>query len=213
MIKAEETQQTSETPQKEIIWAAAELFMDLGFSATSIDAIAERMGATKGRIYHYYSSKAAIYFDIQREAMHRLSTVIEPIARSNAPARERLLRMARAHCDMLLRDLPIQKVAVQGLELRVLSANGFRHAKALREIVKLRDDYEQVFCEVIDEGIRDGVFEDLPARMLSKPFFGALNWLTLWYRPRKLESQEDLNAIAAALSSFALRGLLKETHA
>lgn len=126
MNRSDETDQFNDAPRTEIIWAAAELFMDLGFTATSIEAIAERMGATKGRIYHYYSSKADIYFDIQREAMARLTAVVDPIARSEGPARQRLLMMARAHCDILLHDLPIQKVAVQGLELRSLSANGFR---------------------------------------------------------------------------------------
>lgn len=200
-----------DAPRQEIILAAAELFMDLGFVGTSIDAIAERLGATKGRIYHYYRSKAEIYFDIQMAAMNRLFGVIEPIARGQGTPSERLREMARRHVDVLLQDLPIQKVAVQGLELSLLSTIGFRHAKALRDVVRLRDDYERIFCEVMDEGIREGVFEDMPARMLSKPFFGALNWVTIWYRPRKLQRPEDLEAIKIMLTDFAMRGVLKET--
>ena len=199
-----------ETARREIIRAAAELFMDLGYRATSIDAIAERMGATKGRIYHWYRSKAEIYFDIQIEAMTSLIERIEPIAREPGPPRERLERMARAHVDRLLHDLPMQKVSVHGLEQHAISDTGARHTKSVRAILRLRDDYEQMFCEVIDEGTRQGVFVDLPPRMLSKPFFGALNWLTIWYRPRKLQTEADLEAIAEMLCGYALRGLLKE---
>ncbi|MBK0398192.1 TetR family transcriptional regulator [Limibaculum sp. M0105] len=210
MTKTRATPIEDDAPRREIIRAAAELFMDLGYRATSIDAIAERMGATKGRVYHWYGSKAEIYFDVQINAMQKLIDLIEPIARGGGTPRERLERMARAHVDILLHDLPMQKVSVQGLETHVISSTGTRHTKAMRDIVRLRDDYEQMFCEVIDEGTRQGVFVDLPARMLSKPFFGALNWLTIWYRPRRLQTEEDLEAIAENLTGFAMRGILKE---
>ncbi|HEX2137160.1 MAG TPA: helix-turn-helix domain-containing protein, partial [Microvirga sp.] len=65
----------------EILRAAAEVFMEFGYAATSIDAVAERLGATKGRIYHYFGSKAELYFDVQIAAMERLIREIEPIAR------------------------------------------------------------------------------------------------------------------------------------
>lgn len=46
------------TPGKqEILHMAAECFMEQGFHATSIDDVARRLGATKGRIYHHYPSK------------------------------------------------------------------------------------------------------------------------------------------------------------
>jgi len=194
-------------PRSEIIWAAAELFMNLGYGGTSIDAIAEKLGATKGRIYHYYRSKAEIYFDVQRVAMKRLMERVEPIARRKEDPRIRLREMARVHVEVMLHELPIQKVAVQGLDLSML---GHRHTKASREIVRMRDEYEQMFCEVMDEGIRQGIFEDIPARMLSKPFFGALNWVTIWYRPRRLQGPEELAAIADMLADFAMKGVLRE---
>jgi AcrR family transcriptional regulator len=196
--------------RQEIIRAAAELFMEFGFAATTIDAVAERLGATKGRIYHYYASKADLYFDVQIAAMERLALEIEPIARSSGDAADRLYRMALRHTEILLMDLPIQKVAVQGLERHLLLAAASRHAKPLRSIVKLRDDYEQLFAEVIDEGVRAGLFVELPARLATKPFFGALNWATVWYQPRRLQNEKDIAAIAVTLAEFAMRGILKE---
>jgi AcrR family transcriptional regulator len=193
----------------EIIRAAAELFMEFGYAATTIDAVAERLGATKGRIYHYYRSKADLYFDVQIAAMERLIREIEPLATGPGTPVERLHRMALKHTEILLRDLPIQKVAVQGVERRLLSTAA-RHTKTLRRVIRLRDDYEQIFADVIDEGIRGGLFVDLPPRRATKPFFGALNWATVWYSPRRYQTHEDIEEIAATLSEFAMRGLLKE---
>jgi len=194
----------------EILRAAAELFMEFGYAATSIDAVAQRLGATKGRIYHHYRSKADLFFDVQVAAMSRLTDQVEPLARGPGNAVERLAAMALRHTQILLNELPMQKVAVQGLERHLLQASSA--AKRLRAVVKMRDDYETLFVEVIDDGIRAGAFIDLPAKLLSKPFFGALNWATIWYSQRRLQSAEAVDDIAHALAAYALRGLLKDSN-
>lgn len=193
--------------KEEIVRAAAELFMNFGYTATTIDAIAEKLGATKGRIYHYYRSKAQIFFDIQRTAMTQLIQAVEPIASEKVPAVDKLPRMAWAHLSLMLRELPTQKVAVQGLEKYLFEAEGFRHAKTLAEINQLRDDYEQMFAEVIDAGTREGAFVKASPRLLTKPFFGTMNWVTVWYRPRRIQSDEDIDVICSTLVDFAMRGL------
>jgi AcrR family transcriptional regulator len=203
------TDDTSESRQ-EIIRAAAEVFMEFGYAASTIDAVADRLGATKGRIYHYYRSKAELYFDVQIAAMEHLLAEIEPLARAEGSPAEKLRRMALRHTEILLFDSATQKVAVQGLEKNLLAAEAARHVKTLRQIVRMRDEYEQLFAEVIDQGIRAGVFIDLPPRLATKPFFGTLNWVTVWFSPRKLQRPEDLTAIATTLTDYALRGILKE---
>ena len=195
----------------QILQAAAELFMAFGYAATTIDAVAERLGATKGRIYHHYRSKADLYFDVQVAAMVRLTEAIEPIARRPGGAVDRLSAMALRHAQILLTELPMQKVAVQGLERQLLgrTLGSSPAAKRLRAVVKLRDDYEALFAEVIDQGIREGLLIDLPPRLATKPFFGVLNWTTVWYSPRRLQSPAAIDELAQLLADYALRGLLK----
>jgi len=200
---------TNESRQ-EIISAAAEVFMEFGYAASTIDAVADRLGATKGRVYHYYRSKAELYFDVQIAAMENLLAQIEPLARAEGSPVERLRRMGLRHTEVLLTESATQKVAVQGLERNLLTAASARNLKTLRRIVRMRDEYEQLFAEVIDQGIRSGDFVDLPPRLATKPFFGTLNWVTVWFSPRKLQKPEDIKAIATILTDFALRGMLKE---
>jgi len=207
MSEAATIKPASNESREEILRAAAELFMEFGYAATSIDAVAERLGATKGRIYHHYASKADLFFDVQVAAMTRLSEEVEPIARGGGSAIERLSAMALRHTQIILNELPMQKVAVQGLERHLLGASAA--TKRLRSVVKMRDDYESLFAEVIDEGMREGVFVDLPVKLATKPFFGALNWATVWFSQRRLQSAEAIDDIAHALAAFALRGLLK----
>jgi len=201
----------AKTSRDEILQAAAELFMEFGYAATSIDAVAERLGATKGRIYHHYRSKADLYFDVQVAAMNRITEVVEPVARQAGSAVQRLSAMALCHARILLTELPMQKVAVQGLERQLLgdTLGTTPAAKRLRAVVKMRDDYERLFAEVIDDGIREGAFVDLPPRLATKPFFGVLNWATVWYSPRRLQSAESIDELARTLADFAMRGIVK----
>lgn len=194
--------------REEILRAAAELFMEFGYAATSIDAVAERLGSTKGRIYHHYRSKADLFLDVQVAAMTRLIEEVEPLARAVGNPVERLAAMALRHTQILLTELPMQKVAVQGLERHLLGNSPA--AKRLRSVIKMRDDYEATFAEVIDEGIRAGLFIDLPPKLATKPFFGALNWATIWYSQRRLQSAEAVDELAHTLAAYAMRGLLKD---
>ena len=73
----------------------------------------------------------------------------------------------------------------------------------------MRDDYEGLFAEVIDPGNREGRLIDLPPRLATKPFFGVLNWTTVWYNPRRLQSPEAIDELAQLLAAYAVRGLLK----
>jgi AcrR family transcriptional regulator len=199
---------TSESRQ-EILLAAAEIFMEFGYSASTIDAVADRLGATKGRIYHYYRSKAELYLDVQIAAMERLQAEIEPLARAEGSPADKLRRMALRHVEILMTESAMNKLAVQGLERNLLSSAATRHVKVLRRIISMRDEYEQIFAEVIDAGVRLGQFIDISPRFATKPFFGTLNWVTVWFTPRKLQKPEDVATIAAMLTDAALRSILR----
>lgn len=202
--------QSGSESREEILRAAAELFMEFGYAATSLDAVAERLGSTKGRIYHHYRSKADLFFDVQVAAMNRLHEEVGPIARGPGSAVARLAAMALRHTQVLLTELPMQKVAVQGLERHLLVSQSA--VKRLRAVIRMRDDYEGLFAEVIDEGIRDGALVDLPPQLATKPFFGALNWATVWFSQRRLQGAEAVNELAQTLAACAMRGLLKDPH-
>jgi len=199
--------QSASESRDEILRSAAELFMELGYAATSLDAVAERLGSTKGRIYHHYRSKADLFFDVQVTAMTRLHDEVSPLAHGPGTPVERLAAMALRHTQILLTELPMQKVAVQGLERHLL---GTEAGMRLRSVIRMRDDYEALFAEVIDQGVREGVLVDLPRHLATKPFFGIMNWATVWYSQRRLQRSQAIKDIAQTLAVRAVRSLLKD---
>lgn len=195
----------AEAGRMEVLQAAATVFTERGFTATSVDDIAEVLGSTKGRIYHYYRSKADIFLDLLMLAMQDLLERIQPIAaRTDLPPDERLEAAARMHAVVMMTQSATSRVAVQGTEMHLMQDAGAKQREALEAFVAMRDEYEQYFADIVGEGVEAGVFREVEPRLAAKPVLGALNWINMWYRPRDLS---DVDRIADEFATFVVNGL------
>ncbi|MDX2269509.1 MAG: TetR/AcrR family transcriptional regulator [Bryobacter sp.] len=88
-----------ESLREDILDAARQLFSVHGFEATSIRAIAEKVGASPGILYHYFEDKQALMAHLVRETFRLLSARLEAIRTDQAPAPDRLRRGLRAYID------------------------------------------------------------------------------------------------------------------
>ncbi|MDX5361825.1 MAG: TetR/AcrR family transcriptional regulator [Alphaproteobacteria bacterium] len=193
-----------------VLEAAARAFMQDGYAATSIDDVAGLLGATKGRVYYYYRSKADLFFDVHRESMRQNMEGAGRIALEDAPALDRLERMVRAHALLMMTHLPFQRVSVLGVEMHLAGSTTPRQRKTLNEIVDLRDAYERRFVDVISQGIADGAIRPLDVKMVVRGLLGALNWITVWYRPRAGETDANRERMADELTTYLINGLRRD---
>lgn len=191
-----------------ILDAAAHVFMESGFAAASLDDISEAYGATKGIIYYHFKNKSALFFAVQRRAMEMTRDAIEPHARSDETASERLWKMAKAHTLLMMQHLSYLRVAAQGLELHLSSRTTAKERSELKAITDLRDGNQALYAQVIQEGIDAGEFRPVDANLLVKPLLGALNWTSRWYRPRSGETAAHRNRIAEEIATFALQAFI-----
>jgi AcrR family transcriptional regulator len=192
----------------EILRAAATAFMAHGYAATSIDTVADALGATKGRVYYYYRSKTDLFFDIHRQAMTMNLAVMRPLAKATArPAGERLFDMARAHAMLVMDHLPTQRVLNQGVELHLSGRTTPAQRDVLTDLMAMRTEFEQLYVSVLKEGVASGAFREGEPRLLVKPVLGALNWMTVWYHPRPEETPQALAHIADEMATFVLQAV------
>ena len=193
----------NEHGQEAILVAAAEAFMRSGYNGTSIDDIADLLASTKGRIYHYFRSKADIYLAIVSTIISDMLEEISAIAESEGTPTDRLFRMAHRHVRLLQARPAFSRVALMHTEGYVVS--GLRQEDAQNQIAAIRSDYEARFRDVVAEGVEAGEFREVDVRLATKPLLGALNWLALWYRDDVDES--DAEHVAAELATFVVHGL------
>ncbi|QTL05022.1 TetR family transcriptional regulator [Aquabacter sp. L1I39] len=184
----------------ELLDAAAACFMEQGFAATSIDDVARRLNATKGRIYHYYASKTDLFFDVHREGMDRLFVAVARAAQTaEEPAGARLAAMLEAHAVAMMDNHAFMAVVVQGVHMHRMAPTTPGQRRTLDALMDMRRRFEGLFREALDAAIADGSARPCTPSVAVKAMLGAINWMSIWYRPRAGETEADRRALAAEM--------------
>jgi hypothetical protein len=74
-------------------------------------------------------------------------------------------------------------------------------------LIAARDRYEQLFVDVISEGIATGEFSAGDPRLKVKAVLGTLNWITIWYRPKSGETKQPSTQFTDEFVNYITRGL------
>lgn len=179
-----------EAQREDILAAAARLFAEQGFSATSMNQVAEACGVAKPTLYHYFQDKQELLAQICDGHVHALLGLVQEVqAQSLAPdaeLRTLIERFTRAYADA--QD-----------EHRVLTSEIRFLAEAERE--RLLAVERQVVAEFAAALTR--VRPELQAAGLHKPLtmllFGMINWTFTWLRPDGVLSHDTLAALVSDL--------------
>lgn len=185
----------------EIVGAAAELFMEQGFAATSLEDIATKVGIWKGSLYHYIDSKEDLLFAVVQEPAEQILEAIEQVAQLDLPAAEKLRQAVVTHAEILDATFVYASVYLQEIA-------GRQHYE---DWVKRDRLYLRHLMSIIQEGIDQGDFPpSTDAQTTTLALIGALNWMTHWYRP---DGPRSASVIAEQICNLFLRGLLaRRTH-
>ncbi len=154
--------------------AALELFAERGFHGTGIRDLAGRAGLSSATLYHYMGTKEELLVRIMRESLDRLLTAGRQITENGDPP-QRLVGLVSVH---------VLTHATWRLETRVVDGEMRALTPVHRvEIVKLRDDYENLWQQVIDTGCDVGVFEVREPRVARRALLEMCSGVSGWYRP------------------------------
>jgi len=207
-----ETEELKRTPRQEgnrqqIIEAAALCFMRQGLEKATMGDMARELGATKGRVYHHFRSKTEIYFAVYRQAMQFCFDAVLPLLDLPLPADEKLLRMATAHGQVMMRTLPYQRTIRLGVDVYLRGYANEAERIVLAELIAMRNEYEGLYRAVLQQGLKDGTLSVTDVAIAGRAIMGALNGLVDWYRLRPEQTDADRDLIAATLARTIVGGL------
>ena len=181
--------------RSELLRAAAKLFVEKGFDATTTRDIAEAVGMRSGSPFYHFRSKQELLKAAMIEGLdagrERLAAAIAGIA----DPEQRLRVLVRTHLGTLLEGECRSPLLVS--ETRALDD------RARGEIAEAFDRYQIPWQETLDELAAAGKLASAapPVRLL---LFGMLNWSSHWYRadgPMSVDELADA-AVAMLLNSF-----------
>jgi len=184
--------------QERLLAASLRLFAKQGVESTSVQEIVAAAGVTKGAMYHYFSSKDDLLYEIYHRLLSMQLKRLNAIAGGPGSAEE---RVRAAAADVVQSTLTsIDEAIVSFRSIHMLPQP--QRAKVRME----RRRYHERFRALIEDGQHEGAFrKDVPADLSVHFFFGAVNQLGTWYhRDGELSSQQIAEHYAEMLMS-ALR--------
>ncbi len=184
--------------RSEIIQAAAQIFGQKGYHATSMQDIADAVHLQKASLYHHVHNKQDILVTILDQALDLMIADMEVVLGLPVPPEEKLQRAVHAYVRHLVdqRDL----AAVLLYEYR--SLDGRRQAKHLAR----RDRFEGLWRSLLQEGSAQGQFRPVDVQVATAAFLGVMNGMLAWYRQG---GRLPAEAIADIFADLFLRGLQK----
>lgn len=158
-----------------ILDAASELFFELGYKGTSVEAIASRLHVTKPFVYYHFENKADILAGVCGRTTAFVAQSAETAASRQGSVTERL--------ETLVRDLTLRVI-----EGRVYLAVYFREEKhlpksAFRELTKNRKRFDKALSTLLQEGVDNGTFRVSSVSIATQAITGMTTWIYNWYRP------------------------------
>lgn len=169
---------------------AASYFATHGFDRASMTGAAKSCGVSKALIYHYWSSKEDLLFDILNEHLSELLRVVE--AQNDAGIRGLIAAILEEYAGA---------DAEHKLQLDALSVLPEDRQKPLIGLqLRLVDIMSDMVLDVAPQLAGDK--DRLRAAVMS--VFAVLNWFYMWHRPGKGLSRD---AYAELAGDFVIGGL------
>jgi AcrR family transcriptional regulator len=176
-----------------IVREAIRLFGEQSYPVVGMRDLSKAVGVQPGSLYAHISSKEALLMLIVEQGITNYLDAVSAAVATDEPADVRLRAAIRAHMRVLATS--IEQTKVTFAQWHYLGPEN----KA--RVVQLRQQYEDLFLTVAQDGIAAGVLRPVPhLRATLLGIIGGLSFAAEWYSPTKSDSPEGIaDAIADAL--------------
>ena len=170
--------------KQRIMEAAAQLFRDKGYSATSMRDLAQAVHLQASSLYNHIASKQEILREICFNNAHRFNAGIREVEQTFSHAPERVKALISMHLEIATRDFT-----------SITAFNDeWRHLEEphLTEFRTLRKDYENRFKAILIAGMEAGQFKSVDPTIALHTLLSSLRWVYDWYQPGKAQGLDEI---------------------
>ena len=183
-----------------ILNSAAMLFAREGFAGASMAELADECQISKANIYHYYSGKDALLFDLLNAYLRALHQKLTSLKLDGFPPKQKLFLLVR---EILL--------AYQGMDHQhQVQLNEMQHLQSAQQDIlrSYQRDMISILRNVIAE-IAPAIEAKEKAKLhaVTMSVFGMLNWFYMWNRQEGTEARENY---AKVVTELTLKGIASD---
>lgn len=182
---------------REVLEAATKVFYEQGYSAASVQDIADELGILKGSVYHYIDTKEDLLVRLFEEVHEEVERILEEVAAlEGLKPLDRLAEYVRRQVEHNLDNL--ERITVYYHEIDRLSE------EPRKAILRRRAVHNDFVLGLIRDAQEAGDADpDLDPKIAANCVFATIIWTYRWYRPGRWRRE----SIAEQCAAFAVRGL------
>ena len=187
--------------RKQIFDAASRVFAAKGFHSATVQEVADEAGLGKGTIYEYVRSKKELLFLVVEVGENLFyNTLKDAIDKSQPPDKqlETLLRVS-------LRFFDAHK---EGMRTLIPEVEG-HPAKDLARLIASHKKTTEIYRDIIDEGVKSGLFNPVHSFALSKLLFMSCCYWDKLDIVANIEGSVTIDEYEELLTEVFLKGLMK----
>jgi AcrR family transcriptional regulator len=188
----------------QILDAAAHCFADSGIDVASIEDIARRMSATKGKIYYYFLTKRQIVLEVWRHSIELTTIAADQAVVPEADPVEKLYAISFAHAMSMMTHQHFHRTAIECMRRPPLKISSENERALAGKIKQQQNDYESIFRDILVSGIESGVFRNAPVGVYAHSVISLLHAPAHWYRPRQKDAEANRAEIAHTIANMAV---------
>ncbi|MBI3303309.1 MAG: TetR/AcrR family transcriptional regulator [Deltaproteobacteria bacterium] len=185
-----------EVIEEHLLEVAAKRFASTGYRQTTLEEIARHAGVAKASMYRYFENKQELLAKIFLKVAGAFARSIQPLLTAPLPPEEKLRRTVQG----LLRTIG-ENVALFTV---FYSEEADLPPRLRAEVLEVRQRFVANLAGILREGMEQGVFRELDARLVVYAIMGMCAWLHKWYGP----GEGRLEDVAAAFVGLIERGCL-----
>ena len=163
-----------EAKRNAVLQAAAQLFNERGFHATSLDDIAARLNVTKPTLYYYVKNKDEILLQCVSKGLEMMLEGIDASRAAGGKAIDQLMTCMQVYARIVTMDFGMCLIRVGDEQLP---------PESRKELRRLKSAIDQEFRRLVAEGVAEGSLQPCDPKMTAFVIAGALSWIGRWYQP------------------------------
>ena len=173
-----------EMTEQAIYNAGVELIARLGYEGMTLRMLANEVSMKAGSLYNYFSNKQDLLTLIMKTVLRDLSQEFTERVDLQSHTLKRFQAMVSVHIHFHTRRR--HEVFIGNMELRSLDREHYDL------ISRLRADYERRVRLLIDDGVKEGIFDVMDSNLTTKALISMLTGVCNWYTPDGRMSIEQL---------------------
>jgi len=190
------------TKRENILNIAAALFVEKGFSATSMKDIAVKTGIEPASLYNHIQSKQELLNVLLLRIANKFCEGIRTIEHQNTPSKDQLIAAIKSHL----------KIALSNQNLTYLILQDWKHLQEneKNEFLAKRNFYQQNFKSLVERAMQDGEIKKGNPEIIRNNILSVLRWTynqDLYNNPKTFQSSE----FETEILSFILSGILEKS--